>query len=184
MTENSEPRRRNATKTRTCILEAAYDAFATHGYTNTGIREVADKAEVASSLVLRYFGNKANLFQESLIYGIYKDSLFTRDKATFGRRMAKLILNDSDTKLTAMTILALADPQSLEITRKVATRHVIEPLAEWLGPPNAVARALDIFALMSGFTIQMRVLDRQQISPESVKWLARALQDIVDESNG
>ncbi|MET0586926.1 MAG: TetR family transcriptional regulator [Novosphingobium sp.] len=180
MEEPSEPKRRNAAKTRARILSAAFDAFAEHGYRNTGIRDVAERADVASSLILRYFGTKANLFHDALIFGIWKDSLFTRDKRKFGEQMARLIANDSDANLTAMMVLAIADPESREVASKVLKRHVLEPLAEWLGPPNAMSRAMDMYGLMSGFTIQIRMLDKGKVPPASVRWLAKAMQDIVD----
>ena len=79
MEETPEPKRRNASRTRARILDAAYNAFAAHGYSQTGIREIAEQADVASSLILRYFGNKISLFEHALIHGIYQDSIFTRD---------------------------------------------------------------------------------------------------------
>lgn len=182
MEDSAGPKRRNAAKTRARILSAAFDAFATHGYANTGIREVAQRADVASSLILRYFGSKANLFHDALIFGIVRGSMFTREKRKFGEQMARLIVNDSDTNLTAIMVLAVADPESQEVARRVLKRHILEPLAEWLGPPNAAARAMNLYGLMSAFTIQMRMLDKGKVPSASVKWLAKAMQDIVDQN--
>ncbi len=181
MEGEKKPRRRDPVKTRGRILSAAYETFACHGYANTGIREIAEKADVASSLILRYFGTKANLFHDALIFGIWKDSLFIRDKRKFGEQMAKMIVNDGDTNLTALMMLAIADPESREVARKVLKRHVLEPLAEWLGPPNADARAMDMYGLMSGFTVQIRMMDKGKIPAASVRWLAKTMQEIVDD---
>ena len=177
----TEPRKRNAAQTRERILTAAFNAFAEHGYGNTGIREVAQRAEVASSLILRYFGSKANLFHDAIVFGIVKESMFVREKRRFGERMAKMMVDSGQTNLTAMMVLAIADPEAQDVARRVLQRHVLEPLAEWLGPPQAKARALTLYGIMSGFTIQMRMLEPGQMPQAAVKWLARAMQDVVDD---
>ncbi|HEX7874284.1 MAG TPA: TetR family transcriptional regulator [Sphingobium sp.] len=180
MEDSPEPKRRNATLTRARILTAAFEAFAEQGYAKAGIREIAKNAGVASSLLVRYFGTKGALFEEALTHGIYTNSLFTRDRANFGAIMAGMMANDDDVKLTSMMVLAIADPESKAIARKVSRRHVIDPLAEWLGPPNAHARAQQMVTLFTGFALQMQHLADTPISPEATKWVARALQDIVD----
>lgn len=180
MKSGNDTRRRNAPRTRARILAAAFDCFAEHGYAKTGTREIAGKAAVSSSLIGRYFGTKANLFEEALIHGIYTNSAFVRDKKNFGERMAKIVVSDSNPMLSAMTVLAIADPESKAIARKVSRRHIVEPLAEWLGPPDAESRALNMLTLLNGFTIQTRHLTAGKVPPGSVQWLAQALQDIVD----
>jgi AcrR family transcriptional regulator len=182
MEQTPEPKRRNATKTRARILDAAFNAFAAHGYSQTGIREIAERADVASSLILRYFGSKANLFHDALIYGIFNESMFIRDKAKFGERMARMMFQNSESRLTSLMMMALADPESRIVAQRVLKHHIIAPLAEWLGPPNAEARAMSLYGLMTGFVVQSRMLDSGQISPATVKWLARVMQDVVDES--
>jgi AcrR family transcriptional regulator len=177
-----QPKRRNAAKTRERILSAAFEAFAAHGYGNTGIREIAERAEVASSLILRYFGSKANLLHDALIFGIFKESIFTRDKRKFGEHMARMMVDSGQSSLTCLMVLAMADAESRDVARKVMKRQVLEPLAEWLGPPNAEARAITLYGIMSGFAIQLRMVDKGQLPSTTVKWLAKAMQDVVDET--
>ena len=176
-----EPKRRNPAETRSRILSAAFDLFATQGYARTGIREIAGKANVASSLVVRYFGTKSALFEEALTNAIFTHGFFIRTKKDFGEEMARLVANDEDTRLTAAMVLAIADRESKAIAQKVTQRIVIEKLVEWLGPPAARARALNMLVLLNGFTIQTRHLLAGQIPQESIRWLARSLQAIVDE---
>lgn len=177
----TEPKRRNAARTRERILTAAFEAFADRGYANTGIRDVAERAEVASSLVLKHFGSKANLLHDALIFGIFKESMFPRDKRRFGERMARMMVDAGQSNVTTLMVLAVADTESREVARRVIKRHVLEPLAEWLGPPHAAARAVTLYGIMSGFAIQMRMLDKGRLPAPSVKWLARTMQDVVDE---
>jgi len=174
------PRPRNAEKTRARILEEAYFAFAEGGYARTGIREIAASAGIAPSLILRYFGSKAQLFEEAFVHGIHRDSVFVSGKAGFGRAMVELIESEADTRLTAMTVMALADPEAAEIATRVLERDAIGPLAKWLGGERADERAAELFALMTGFTVQFRLSAGRKMSDETMDWLARSLQDIVD----
>ena len=130
---------------------------------------------------MRYFGSKADLFHDALLFGIFKESMFIRDKAKFGERMARMMFQNSEARLTSLMMMALADPESREVARRVLKHHIISPLAEWLGPPDAEARAMNLYGLMSGFVVQSRMLGTGQVSPVSIKWLAKAMQDVVDE---
>jgi len=51
--------------TRAAILAAARGRFASDGYDKTTIRAVAADAGIDPSMVMRYYGSKANLFQAS-----------------------------------------------------------------------------------------------------------------------
>ncbi len=179
----SEPKRRNLEATRTRILEAAADTFTASGYAKAGLREIGLRAGIAPSLVSRYFGSKAALFEQALIHVLRANSVFTWRKEGFGDTMARLIAERSNTNITIMLVLALADPEAKEIARRVSREHMIQPLVEWLGPPNALERAMDLFSLLTGFVVQMDGLHPPPIPEHSLNWLARSLQGIVDESD-
>jgi AcrR family transcriptional regulator len=57
---------RRSARTRAAILDAARQRFAEHGYERTTIRAVAADAAIDPSMVMRYFGNKAQLFDAAL----------------------------------------------------------------------------------------------------------------------
>ena len=174
-------RRRNATQTRARILAAAQDAFAERGYASVGIREIAGVAGVASSLLMRYFGSKAALYEEALVDALYHRGLFIQDKEGFGGTMARLMVSESDTAVIGMVVLAAGDPEARAITQRVAQQHIIEGLATWLGPPDAHARAVAMLSLMTGFSIYMHQLNAKPAPPKLVQWLAGTLQDLVDQ---
>jgi AcrR family transcriptional regulator len=183
MEDKREPKRRNPAKTQARILDAAFELFSSQGYARTGMREVAERADVATSLVVRYFGTKAALFEQALVRAIYERGFFVRSKPNFGERMAALVVGDEEARIPAMMVLAIADPESREIAQKVTRDVVLKSLADWLGPPDAQNRALHMLTLMNGFTIQTRHLRTGDVPPESVRWLARSLQAIVDEEH-
>ncbi len=180
MTQTPAIKPRNAEKTKARILAAAFDLFGEHGYAKTGIRDIATQAEVASSLIARHFGSKAHLFEQCLIYGIHTHTLFVEDKPGFGQQMARMMVSKANPKLTTTIMLAIADPESKAIARKVTREHIMDPLAQWIGPPNAKARAISMLTLMNGFVLQTKYLSSDKTPPATIEWLAKALQDIVD----
>lgn len=54
-------------ETRKRIIEAALTLFGERGYTSTSTREIAERASVNHLTLFRHFGNKENLFRESVI---------------------------------------------------------------------------------------------------------------------
>jgi AcrR family transcriptional regulator len=62
----TSPRRRDATKTRKLLLEAALQRFARDGYAATTVRDIADDAGVNVALISRYFKSKEGLFEACL----------------------------------------------------------------------------------------------------------------------
>jgi AcrR family transcriptional regulator len=181
MDQQPEPKRRNPVRTRARILATAFDLFASRGYARTGMRDIAESADVATSLVVRYFGTKAALFEEALINALYTRGFFIREKHGFGEKMAEAVVNADDAQIPAMVMLAIADVESREIAQRVTRGVIIKTLAEWLGPPDAAVRALHMLILLNGFTLQTRHLMSDQVQPETIRWLAASLQAIVDE---
>ncbi|MFJ4920991.1 TetR family transcriptional regulator [Streptomyces sp. NPDC088725] len=58
-----EPRRRDAVATRQALLDAATDLFAERGFARTTVRDIAERAGANQSLIFRYFGSKAAVFE-------------------------------------------------------------------------------------------------------------------------
>lgn len=180
MNSAREPRRRNLAETKARILRAAAEVFAEFGYRGSGLRDIAERANVAPSLVGRYFGSKAQLFEAALIHVLRTESVFTWRKSGFGEAMARMIPERTNAKISIMLVLALADPETQAIARRVSREHMIQPLIDWLGPPEAEERAMNMFALLTGFVIQMHGLHKGTIPEHSLRWLAGSLQAIVD----
>ncbi|WP_225725860.1 MULTISPECIES: TetR/AcrR family transcriptional regulator [unclassified Nocardia] len=53
---------RDAERTKRCLLEAALDEFAAHGYAGARVSEIAARAGVNKQLITYYFGGKAGLY--------------------------------------------------------------------------------------------------------------------------
>jgi AcrR family transcriptional regulator len=179
------PRRRDATKTRQRILAAAQQAFSGSGYSQVGIRDIAAIADVNSALLLRYFGSKSALFEAALIDAMRLDDVLTGDRARLGVRLMHVFLDRRlEIRPPALIGLSLGDPDARDIAARVTQTHVIQPMARWLGPPDAHARSLEIFMLAMGFVAysrQLPVISSNKASQKKVAaWFARTVQQIVD----
>lgn len=178
-------RKRDAPATKARILAAAQEAFAMLGYSQAGIREIAAIAATSPTLLIRYFGSKAGLFEAALSEAMRADGLFPDERAGFGRYLAETFARpEIEIRPPAMIALAAGDPQAAEITARVAEELAIGPLAAWLGGPDAHTRAVQIFMLATSFVLYTRQLPvmpvARGIDPAMVDWLAASLQAIID----
>jgi AcrR family transcriptional regulator len=187
MTLNSTPKRRNAPKTRANILNAAQKCFSKLGYAQASIRDIAAIADVSSTLLPRYFGSKAGLFEAALIDAMSPGELFNSKREGFGEHLAQLFLNN-ELVITPPSMIALStnNPEAREITTRVTEKYALAPLVRWLGPPNARARALEIMLLSTGFVLYTRQLPElfatRGVNKKLGKWFAQSVQAIVDQT--
>jgi AcrR family transcriptional regulator len=187
MDSSPRPKRRNASRTRLGILAAAQRSFSERGYAQAGLRDIAALADVSSTMVLRYFGSKAGLFEAALIDAMRVDELLKRGKQGVGEFLSTRFLNAGmDVTPPSMIALSTSDEEAREITCRVTEEYVVAPLAEWLGPPEARARALEIVLLSTGFVLYTRRLPElfaaRGVDRQLAAWFARSVQAIVDRS--
>jgi len=181
------PKRRNAPRTKAQILTAAQQAFAEEGYAQTGIRDIAARADVTSPMLHRYFGTKASLFEAALAETIHVDGLLDAPRDSFGQLLASVLL-DPGSNLLGPSIVALATghTEAREIATESTKMHVLEPLARWLGPPDGPERAFEIVMMGLGFVLcsrQLALMPDQGSSVQSIgDWFAQTVQSIVDRS--
>lgn len=186
----TEPKRRNAPKTRAAILAAAQQAFADIGYSQAGIREIAAIAGVSSTLLLRYFGSKAGLFEAALTAAMPMDGLLTQNaRDSFGEPLPRLFLDATlDIKAPSIVVLSIGDADGRGIATRVTEERVLQPLAAWLGPPDARARAFQVIMLAMGFVLCTRQIPlmpaARGIDRKTARWFAEAVQGVVDQSDG
>lgn len=186
MVKDNTRKARNAEQTRARILGAAQKAFAESGYGQVGIRRIATEAGVDSALIKRYFSSKAGLYEAALIDAMidYQDMDLSHE--AFGERLTgRFIETFLDTRALSMIVLSASDPQAQTINLKVMREHAIKPLVDWLGPPNAEARAIRMTMLSTSFMIYTRQVPLMSpsaaVENSTADWLARQLQEIIDE---
>lgn len=189
MTKKSPPalvRPRNSSRTKALILEAAQRAFSANGYRDVGIRDIAAAAAVNQNLITRYYGGKANLFKEALADMLHLDEMFDTEREKFGANLTSLLRrNDTRTMGSgAMMALSVGDPQARHITGEQLKSNIMESIAEWLGGPNAKAKANVIAILSLGFTVMQLLTADEKENPQELQfvddWLASVLQHMAD----
>lgn len=186
MPQNSkrDPHKRDAEATRQRILEAAVDAFSRQGYSGTGIRDIAALAETSTTLLLRYFGSKAGLFEAALRHCIPSERIETVTRDDLAPRAAAWIsTQEIAPKLTMMVVLASGDPEIAEVAARVYAQTNIDPLAAFFGEPDGRERAAEIAMISMGYIFMMRhfaLPDLDETTREAITaWYGKTLDEIV-----
>lgn len=184
MSPKVKPSPGTGAETRMRIARSAQSVFSERGYSQTRIQDVAARAGIASSLVIKYFGRKANLFREALKLGLEGGSFQQDLKPRFGTSLVNAV-KDPELEMfaPAMIALSLGDDEARSIVREVVRDHIGGRLATWLGPPDAETRAAEMVMLSMGFAIFARHLDIDL--PDAVRsacsdWAAQLLQQLAD----
>jgi AcrR family transcriptional regulator len=178
--------RRSSVDTKARIIEAAQAAFASRGYAQSVLTEIADRAEVTAPLIIRYFGSKEGLFEEAFSQCLKAMPTLTAEPPEFGRMAIGLMSGDHlpARRASAMLAHSIGDPRAREIARRLIRQHVLTPLVGRIDDPDADARAELILMLGVGYTTMRMVVPAEPV-PEGepdflTDWLAEALQSIVD----
>ena len=175
-----------AEETRARILEAAQVAFSNVGYARAVVRDIAEAADVAPSLIMHYFSSKESLFEEAFANVLDMADILTVPRENFGdNALSLLTATHNDTvRASAMLAQSIADRQTKDIAVRLMKDEVIGPVASWLEGPHGNARAQIIAMLTLGFAA-FRILiplgDPDSGDDHYVnQWTSRALQRLAE----
>ena len=157
-------------------------------YSNAGtaLPRVLVSLVSSSTLVLRYFGSKARLFEAALRASMPLDHVtLDADRSRLGEKLAALFMTrELEIRPPSIVALATGDAEARAIATRVLQEEIIAPMARWLGPPDPQARALEILMLAMGFVLftrQFPVIGTSKAQEKKVAaWLAESIQEIVD----
>ena len=175
-----------ADRTKHAILKAARHVFATRGYAEAGIRDIAARAEVNPALVGRYFGSKIELFEAALLASFDVTYFIFTARENFGAIIAESFCRSKNEVAFAVPMLVFAAGDSLarKSALRILKKRVMAPLESWFGEPEATERVSQLLAVVTGFYTYriMLPLDSLSGAPSTAmqRWLARTLQEIVD----
>ncbi|MGD9810683.1 MAG: TetR/AcrR family transcriptional regulator [Sphingobium sp.] len=173
-------KRRNASQTKARIVQAAQQSFACQGYTHTRLRDIAQAADVAVSLVPQHFGSKAELFEAALLAAMASNRAMDAPMDDLARAMIDYVSGGGDITLPTMVILSIGDPEARAITTRILVDQIVPALAEKLGPPDAEARALELTMLATGFLIYARQLPAGAVSERTRRRFITLIQETLD----
>ncbi|WP_328808641.1 TetR family transcriptional regulator [Nonomuraea montanisoli] len=174
----ARPRGREATRAR--LLAAARALFAEHGYEHVTVRMIAAAAEANLALVGRYFGSKAGLFREVLAEEPTIAPVLDGDRAGLPARLAEYAAlrmhADPESRILRSLERSAGDPEIRRLVGERVRTAVIEPLAERLGGPDAMARARLATAVFLGVGALRRNLGPEEPTPADIARLTAAFE--------
>ena len=184
--ERPSIRQQQTDQTRQAIFAAAQHLFATRGYTETGIRDIATSANVNPALVTRYYGSKLQLFETTLEASLGVAIFTSAGRENFGEKIAEMLCHAEGEAAGVVPafLLSAGDTAARESTLRLLKQHVIKPLEEWFGPCEAAERAAQLMLIVTGFFTYRLMLPLNPLKGDGTvamrEWLARTLQEIVD----
>lgn len=183
--------RRSGAETRERILAVARKHFARQGYDRTTIRAIASDAQIDPSMVMRYFGNKEELFKVAASIDLALPDLSTTPEGEVGRVMTAHFIRTWDSEGTLMALLrrAASDPQAAEQMRSIFATQVAAAVAPLCpDPAQAVRRAALVATQLLGIALGRYVLHLPPIvemDPEEiVAWVAPTIDRYLTAESG
>jgi AcrR family transcriptional regulator len=185
----AEPiRSRNAGATRRSILEAACERFLRDGYDQASVRAIAADAGIDAALIFRYFGSKEGLFAEVLETTAEDPTeVLSGDRATFGERVARAVLDPAEHSPSRIAFLHLAASSSVsDVASGLVRRHIekqfIVPFTRWLAQDDAAEKAWLAASVLIGVSVMTNLEQSREPAKtgSEIDRLARLLQSIVD----
>ncbi|MFF5229403.1 TetR family transcriptional regulator [Dactylosporangium sp. NPDC000521] len=155
---------RRSDTTRAAILRAARERFAADGYQRATIRAIAADAAIDPSMVMRYYGNKAQLFAAAVdvdlrlpdVAGIPRDRLGETLVAHFIKRWEGDPADDA--LLTLLRSAATDDTAASRLRDIFAAQVAPVALAVCPDPAEAAMRAGLVATQMLGLALCRQIL--------------------------
>ena len=180
----SEKPPRRSDVTRTAILTAARELFASEGYERTTIRAIAKDARIDPSMVMRYYGSKEGLFDAVLDVDLRMPDLGRLRRQDVGETLARHFLSvweENHDALTAMLRVGVTNAAGAERIQAVFRDQVL-PVARQVcpDPEQAPTRAALVASQVIGMALARYVLKFPPAAglarEEIVAWLAPTVQ--------
>ena len=150
-------------RTKAAILRAARERLAAQGYDRTTIRAVATDAGIDPSMVMRYFGNKAQLFDAALDIDLRLPDLSALSPEELPRMVVRHFLDrwESDPADDALLLLlrsAVTNEHAAARMREIFATQIAPALADALGREIAARRAGLVSAQLLGLGLTRYLL--------------------------
>jgi AcrR family transcriptional regulator len=173
-------------RSKEAIHAAASELFASRGYSNTTVRDIASLAEVDPALVIRHFGSKEKLFLETMQTDA--DSALDLDGPieSLGERLVHSILkSEPQVRSTFLALVRASDTGNVGTAMRVSHEQgFVAPLLARLSGPNRETRARLAAAMIGGLMYSLWIAQDEHLlrrsTDELVATYAPALQVLID----
>ena len=167
---------RRSDHTRTAILDAARLRFAEQGYERTTIRAVAADAAIDPSMVMRYFGNKEQLFDAALAVDLRLPDVVGLPREQVPAALIRHFLDRWENAPAADALLvllrsAVTNPQAAARLHDVFATQVAPLLQQLLGPELAARRAGLVASQLLGLALTrclIRLPAATRLTPDQI----------------
>ncbi len=175
---------RNARETRADILAAARVRFGSDGYERTTLRAVAADVGVDPALVIRYFGNKQDLFAAAAEFTLDLPDLsaVNPDDVADALLPSFFAVWEDDTTFLALLRASMTSPTAAETMRQVFAAQVAPTLFA-IAPDHPAERAGLMGAFVIGLATTRYVLANPAIANLShddlVRWARPVIRQLL-----
>jgi AcrR family transcriptional regulator len=173
--------RRTSVETKAVILAAARQRFAEAGFERATIRAIAADANIDPSMVMRYFGNKDQLFAAAADFDLQIPDLSDVERDHVGARLVAHFLDrwERDEQLVVLLRSATTNGEAAQRMQKIFGSQ-LRPAIGKFNPTDAPQRAGLIATQMLGLALCRYVLRLPPVVGMSrddiVGWLGPTVQ--------
>jgi AcrR family transcriptional regulator len=177
--------RRSSAETKAVILAAARQRFAESGFERATIRAIAADANIDPSMVMRYFGNKDQLFAAASDFDLQIPDLSDVEREHVGARLVAHFLDrwERDEALVVLLRSSTTNDEAAQRMRKIFSSQ-LGPVIARLNPDDAPSRAGLIATQVLGLALCRYVLRLPPVvamsHDEVVAWLGPTVQRYLE----
>lgn len=184
----SAPARRftdRSAQSRAAILAAARARFAADGYDKATIRAIAADAGIDPSMVIRYYGSKAELFEASAAVDLTLHQTVTGDPEKLAADYARTLIthwDGGDNEVERLLIrTAITHPEAVAQVQRIFDLQIKPPiLAALRDDPDAELRAALVMTQTLGLALCRYLLGVKPIADADPELVTRAIRDAIE----
>ena len=177
--------RRSSVETKAVILAAARERFAESGFEKATIRAIAADANIDPSMVMRYFGNKDQLFAAAAEFDLAIPDLSDVDTGQLGARLVEHFVNrwERDEALIVLLRSGATNTEAADRMRQIFATQLLPVIAK-VNPVEPQRRAGLIATQVLGLALCRYVLRLPPVvglsHDEIVSWLGPTVQRYLE----
>jgi AcrR family transcriptional regulator len=177
--------RRSSVETKAVILAAARERFAASGFEKATIRAIAADANIDPSMVMRYFGNKDQLFAAAADFDLAIPDLSDVDSGQLGARLVEHFVNrwERDEALIVLLRSGATNDAAAQRMREIFSAQLLPVIAR-VNPVEPQRRAGLIATQVLGLALCRYVLRLPPVvglsRDEIVGWLGPTVQRYLE----
>jgi AcrR family transcriptional regulator len=177
--------RRSSADTKAVILAAARERFAESGFERATIRAIATDANIDPSMVMRYFGNKDQLFAAAADFDLQIPDLSDVDREQLGTRLVAHFVDrwERDEVMVVLLRSSTTNADAAQRMKEIFSAQLLPVIAK-VNPDTPERGAGLIATQMLGLALCRYVLRLPPVvemsRDEVISWLGPTVQRYLD----